>query len=632
MRYLFLIIISCCFSLSSFAQQEVFTGTKSSKASRMFGDGLQLYTAMDYSKALQQLNRAVSEDPNFIDAWMLIADIREQNDQYAEAIDIYKKIITINKAFQIPYYKLAVSAIKAGDYELSQDYINTYTSLNGTQIDRFKVDRVKATAAFGIEAKKHPVPFDPKNLGSNINTPLSEYFPGVTADDQTLIYTRLEKGTNEEFYISHKEGKNWGKGQNMGYPVNTPQNEGTISLSSDGQYIFFTGCNRQEGEGSCDIYFSALDGDVWKEPRNLGFPINTRAWESQPSLSFDGKTMYFSSNRPGGYGESDIWYTTYSKGHWSPPMNMGPTINTSASEQVPFIAKDDQTLYFNSNGHTGMGGYDFFLVRKQPDGRWGKPVNMGYPINTQADEMCFALAANGKDAYIASEREGGMGELDIYMFELYDAVRPARTGYIKGVVYDAKTMKKLKARVELIDLETGKPFIETVSNRLTGEFLACLQGNKNYALNVSCEGYLFYSENFALKNQSATDPLILNVPLNPILAGERVILKNIFFDVDKFTLRDESKAELDKLVAFMKNNSTVRIEIGGHTDNTGDKARNSVLSANRAKAVYEYLVKNGVEDFRLSYKGYADAQPVADNKTEEGRQKNRRTEFKIMSK
>jgi outer membrane protein OmpA-like peptidoglycan-associated protein len=342
--------------------------------------------------------------------------------------------------------------------------------------------------------------------------------------------------------------------------------------------------------------------------------------------------MYFSSNRPGGFGESDIWYSTYGKGHWSPPINMGSSVNTSGSEQVPFIAKDDQTLYFISDGHVGMGGYDFFVVRKQNDGRWGKPMNMGYPINTPKDEMCFALSANGKEAYISSEREGGIGGLDIYKFELYESAQPQKTGYIKGIVYDAKSFNKLKAKIELIDLETGKTFIEVVSNRITGEFLACLQGNKNYALNVSCDGYLFYSENFSFKNQSASEPLKLDVPLNPILVGERVVLNNVFFDVDKFTLRDESKIELGKLVSFLKINTTIRVELSGHTDNTGDKARNSILSANRAKAVFDYLILNGIEDFRLTYKGYADAQPIADNKTEAGRQKNRRTEFKIMSK
>ena len=363
-----------------------------------------------------------------------------------------------------------------------------------------------------------------------------------------------------------------------------------VSLSSDGQYIFYTACNRPDGAGSCDIFFSALDGDTWRDPRDLGFPINSSFWESQPTVSFDGKTMYFSSSKPGGQGESDLWYSTYGMGKWSAPVNLGPDINSPGSEQSPLIAKDNQTLYFISDYHQGMGGMDLFVSRRQPDGRWGKPVNLGYPINTQNNEMCLAISANGEDAFIACERKEGYGGLDIYAFKLNENMRPKKTGYVKGVVFNAKTLGKLKARLELIDLETGKTIIEATSNKLTGEFLFCLQGNKNYALNVGCEGYLFYSENFSLKDQSATEPLKLDIPLYPINVGEKMVLKNVFYDVDKFTLRQESKIELNKLIAFMKANPNVKIEVSGHTDNTGVKQKNLDLSNNRAKTVYDFFI------------------------------------------
>ena len=242
----------------------------------------------------------------------------------------------------------------------------------------------------------------------------------------------------------------------------------------------------------------------------------------------------------------------------------------------------------------------------------------------------MAIGANGIDAYIASERSDGFGGLDLYEFELYNDARPIKTGYVQGTVFDSKSLKKLKARVELIDLATGKTIIESQSNKITGEFLVCLQGNKDYALNVSADGYLFYSENFALKNQTATEPLKLNIPLNPIIAGEKVVLNNVFFEVDKFDLKEESKVELNKLVTFLKNNPTLAIELGGHTDNTGIKQKNFDLSTNRAKSVYQYLIASGIEANRLSFKGYADTQPVADNKTEVGRKQNRRTEFKVV--
>jgi outer membrane protein OmpA-like peptidoglycan-associated protein/tetratricopeptide (TPR) repeat protein len=629
-------IIACVLLLVvqiTFAQQQpAFTGTKSKKAEKLFGEALQAFTRMDYKQSFDLLKRATNEDPNFIDAWMLVADIREQNDQYKDALQLYQKVIGINPTFQLPYYKLAKTALEYGEYDTATVYINKYIELNGNQIDKKKVENLKLTAAFGAEAIKHPVPFNPINI-KNVNSPENEYFPGTTADDRMLIYTRLVGGQQEDFYVSLKQlDGSWGKPYNMGVPINTPENEGTITLSPDGQYVFFTGCNRQDGQGSCDIYFSALDGDQWKEPRNLGFPINTRAWESQPSLSFDGKTIYFTSDRPGGYGGMDIWFSTYSKGKWSAPQNIGPEINTSGNEQCPIIAKDDQTLYFNTDGRVGMGGVDLFICRRNPNGRWGKAENLGYPINTHADEICLVLNGDGQNAFYVSKRPGGAGGLDLYQFELYEKARPKKTGYIKGVVFDAITQKKLKAKIELIDLATAKTVIEAYSNKLSGEFIICLQGNKDYALNVSCEGYLFHSENFSLKNQSATDPLTLSVPLYPIEAGGKVVLKNIFFDVDQYVLKDESKIELDKLVSFLKANATLTIEVSGHTDNTGNKQKNLDLSLNRAKAVMNYLVQQGIVNNRLTAKGYADDQPIADNKTDAGRKQNRRTEFKIIKK
>lgn len=628
-NYLFIFL----FAFSSvYAQTEKpFTGTKNKKAENLFIEAVQLVAQGENRIAFMKLKDCIAKDSNFIDAWMLVADIREQNDQYKEATTIYKKVITINPNFAIPYFKLAKAAVSDGEYELAYDQIQKYKAVGGNQIEAGKVERVEKTAAYGMYAIKNPVPFDPKNLGANINSKLNEYFPGVSADDQTLIYTRLDLGRNEEFYMSKKTTDGWGASYNMGSPVNTSQNEGTISLSTDGQYIFFTGCNRPEGEGSCDLYFSLLDGDTWKQPQNLGFPINSRAWESQPSVSFDGKTLYFSSSRPGGFGESDIWYSTYNKGKWGPPVNLGNEINTPGSEQSPVIAKDDQTLYFISDYHPGMGGFDIFISRRQPDGRWGKAENIGYPINSFKDEMSIALTADGTVAYLATERSEGMGGLDIYSFELYEKARPKKTAFVKGIVFDARTLQKLKARIELIDIATSKTVIEASSNKLSGEFLFCLPADKNYALNVSAPNYLFYSENFALNEQPLTEPLLLNIPLNPIISGEKAVLRNVFFDVDKFDLKEESKLELNKLIELLRANPNMRIEVSGHTDNTGSKQKNLELSNYRAKSVVNYLIEKGVASNRLSYKGYADNQPIAENKTEKGRKQNRRTEFKILA-
>ncbi|MCK6610802.1 MAG: OmpA family protein [Bacteroidia bacterium] len=630
MNRIVITLLSCLLLAgSAFAQDLPFSGTKNKKAEYQFGEALKAFQEGDGMKALNFTEKAITYDPNFIDAYMLKAEIKSQNERYSDALEIYQKIKNLNPEFPMSYYGTAKILYTQKQYD--EALVNAKRFLEYP--DHFRkgpeMQRIKSNIEFAIQAIKNPVPFQPVNMGPSINSYENEYFPGITSDGQTFIFTRLEGGRNEEFYLANKRNNEWLPAMNLGAPINTERNEGTVSLSADGQYIFYTACNKPGGLGSCDLYLSKLDGLTWAEPKNLGAPVNSSAWESQPSVSFDGKTVYFSSNRPGGYGGSDIWYTTFKNGRWSPPVNMGPEINTTGEEQSPFIAKDDNTLYFNSNGHPGMGGIDLFVARKV-DGRWQKPKNMGYPINTDLDETCLVIASNGTDAYIARQGADSYGGLDIYQFELNEDVKPAKTGYVKGTVFDAETLRKLSARVELIDLATGKSVVESYSNKASGEFLVSLQGNKDYALNVSAENYLFYSENFALKNQSATEPLELKVPLQPIKAGSKVVLKNIFFDTDKFTLKEESKVELEKLIQFLNANPKVRIEIGGHTDNTGDPKKNSTLSTNRAKAVLDYLVSKQIAANRLTSKGYAETQPISDNKTAEGRQQNRRTEFKIL--
>lgn len=632
MRYLTAIFLIVSMPMQLLAQNELpFSGTKNKKAEYFFGEALKTFQVGDNLKALSFCDKAIFQDANFIDAMMLKAEIKVMNEQNEEATALYEKIIQLNPDFPMSYYGLAKVAYETGAYKKAVVNAQKYLTFKDFYNKKPIMDQILRNSTFAAIAVENPVNFKPVNLGPSINTHFNEYFPGITADEQTLIFTRLVNNRNEEFYISRKAGNEWQKAQNLGEPINTDKNEGTVSLSADGQYIFYTACNRQEGYGSCDLLLSRLDGMSWSEPKFLSPPVNTRHWESQPSVSYDSKTLYFSSSAPGGYGKSDLWYTTYKQGRWTPPVNLGENINTPGDEQSPFIAKDDNTLYFVSDGHAGMGGLDLYVVRRDKNGNWGKPVNLGYPINTPKDETCLAIAANGIDAYIAADRPGGFGGLDIYKFELHEAARPQKTGYVKGIVFDAATRKKIAAKIELIDLETQKVVVESYSNKVTGEFLVSLLGNKNYALNVNQQGYLFFSENFALKNQSATDPLTINVGLEPIRAGAKIILKNIFFDTDKFNLKDESKVELDKLIQLLTTNATVKIEIGGHTDNTGDAQKNQQLSNNRAKSVYDYLIANKIPAQRLTYKGYGATEPIADNNTPEGKAQNRRTEIKIIN-
>jgi outer membrane protein OmpA-like peptidoglycan-associated protein/tetratricopeptide (TPR) repeat protein len=624
-------IFAIMLSVSVFAQEKPFTSTQNKKADKLFNQALENFTLQNYGEAVNLCKKALDLDVNYIDAHMLLADLYEKNEQDEKAQELYAKLVNVNPNFPLSYLGLASYMYAVGNYDSAQININKFVQFPDWFARKPVGLKLKKNIDFAVEAKKSPVPYKPINLGPNVNSIYDDYFPVLTADRQTLLFTRNigdRRTGNEDFYVSKITGENYSKAKSIGAPINSDKNEGTASISADGQYIFYTYCG--DIERSCDLLLSVLDGAEWSEPRNLGAPVNTRSWETQPSVSFNGKTVYFASERPGGFGGSDIWMTTYANGRWSPPMNLGPEINTEGEEQYPFIALDDKTLYFVSNGHPGMGGLDIFSSKRSSNGRWQAPKNIGYPINTNLDEQSFSITSDGVNAFISSAKNGGFGGLDIYQFELYKDARPEKTGYVKGVVYDAVKKNKLAAKLELIDLETKKIVIESRSNKTTGEFLLSLQGNKNYALNVSLAGYMFYSENFSLKDQTSVNPLFLDVPLIPIADGATVVLKNIFFETAKFDLKTESTTELDKLVQFLQVNPKLKIEIGGHTDNQGKKQDNITLSNNRAKAVYDYLVANKIEAARLTYKGYADSKPIVDNLTEANRSKNRRTEFKII--
>lgn len=607
------------------------SSSKSKKANEYFNTALFHFNSYQTEKALEYVDKAIDKDDKFIDAYMLKGDILGLLDKYDESEQTFDKILTFSPEYVKAYYSKGKIQFRAQRYAGAKTSIEKFLTYPYSQKGyKAECELMLKSCEFAITQLENPVPFKPINMGPNINSAENDYFPGLTADEQRLYFTRLLQGRNEDFYQSVLVDSVWQKAKNMGTPVNTVENEGFVSISTDGQYIFFTACNRPGGFGSCDLYFSKLEGDQWKAPINMRNPVNTGAWESQPSLSYDGKDIYFSSNRPGGYGGSDIWVTSFENNRFTEPRNLGPTINTAEDEQCPFIHMDNKTLYFSSKGWPGMGNSDLYFSKRNADGGWEPPTNLGYPINTGADEISLIVNRRGNWAYFSSNMAGGYGALDIYGFELYEGARPEASSYAKGEIYDAETKQKLEANIELIDLATGEVVMTSRSNTKTGEFLMVLQPHHDYMLNVNKEDYLFHSENFALKESPSDKPFLISVPLSRIKIGEKVILRNVFFDTDKFDLKDASKSELKKLVDLLKSRPKLKIEIGGHTDNTGSKQKNSALSQSRAKSVYDFLLTQGITADRLSYKGYGDSKPIADNATPEGRQKNRRTEFIII--
>ncbi len=629
MRYLLMLLL--CLPFCALAQRQYATNNR--EAIKFYTLANESINYQQFDKAAEQLKQAIAADDEFTEAHYQLGSVYLYKQQYPDAAVQYLKTITLNPNFnRAVYLNLGNVDILLGKYADAKEALQKYISFNEIQPkDRATALKLITDCDFSLQAVQHPVVFKPINLGTSINTGADEYLPSVTADESTLIFTR-KIGSNEDFYQSKKLNGQWTNAVGLSNKINTPEfNEGAQSLTQDGQYLFFTGCNRPDGLGRCDIFLSHKNSTDWDKPFNLGAPINTPGWESQPSISADGKTLYFVSLRKGGYGGYDIWKSTITAKGWGEPENLGPNVNTPYDEQSPFIHPDDQTLYFSSNGWPGLGSKDLFLSRKGKEGKWQKPENLGYPINSSGDENGLTLTANGSYAFFSSNNLKGAGGYDIYTFEMPENIRPNIVTYVKGTVKDAKTKQAIDADVQIVDLKTNQLIFQNVNPLNQGQFLATLTTGKDYGLNISRPGYLFYSENFSLINQKTGKPFLIEVSLQEIEAGKKSVLRNIFFDTNQFTLKPESKSELEKLIVFLNINPKVTIEISGFTDNVGDAKSNQLLSENRAKAVYQYLITNKIAADRLTFKGYGAMQPVAPNATEEGRSRNRRTEFKIVA-
>lgn len=616
----------------------------------MFEKGQSALYQSNSSEAIHCFEKAIELDSTFIEPNIMLAEWYLDTHKPMQAKKYYYAAVAINPAF-FPQAWMELGKLELDEGNFEQAKANYQRFLQYDKRGDHRTDALLGvkTADFRKYALAHPVPFNPVNLGPNVNSVDDEYLPALTVDGGTLVFTRrfprkptttATTAEEEDFYISQRTASGWSKAIRMAEPVNSNDNEGAQCVSQDGRVMFFTACGRRDGGGRCDIYMCTNKGDKWSRPRNLGPDVNSAAWESQPSFSIDGKTLYFSSDRKGGYGGKDIWKTVFMNGHWTAPENLGPTINTPGDESSPYIHYDDKTLYFSSNGHAGMGGLDLFLSHCTDTG-WETPTNLGYPINSAGDESGLIVAANGSTAIYASEREGGFGGQDLYAFELPVEVRAAVTFNVKGCVYDKKSQQKLKCFIQVFDVtreDRVKEVAEVSSDAVDGSYMVSLPNSGSYAFQISADGYLFYSENFDFEVGNANVPdgkaysFSRDIALTPIEVGESIVLSNVFFAFGTSTLLEESRVDLDKVLDIMQKNPSLKVELAGHTDNIGKPADNQRLSEQRAKAVFDFLVGKGVASERLSYKGYGDTRPVADNNTEEGRAQNRRTTFTVVER
>lgn len=659
-RAILLFIMVLCVAVVSDAQKKSSGkkyATKSKKAIAQYEQGMEDYGFDRWQKALLEFETAKKIDPKFTEAYFACSEVYKDLGNYEGQFENIAKAVALDSTMYVTAYMNAgIALCNLGRFAEANVWFDKYMSKVKKKPNpkaKFWMERALAAK----ELMEHPVPYNPHYVAPLLVSEYDQYWPSITLDEEELVYTVLvprdsamfamnpylpknPQNFHEDFYFSKKKGGEWTEPVPM-YNINTKSNEGAQALSADGQWMFFTACGRNDSKGSCDIYFSRRTKKGWSTPINIGAPVNTPYWESQPCFSADGQTLYFVSNRPGGKGAQDIWSATIT-GYldngvptFSAPVNLGDSINTKGEETSPFLHPDNKTLYFSSDGWPGVGQLDIFMSRRNEKGEWSTPKNIGYPINTPMDDNGLVISASGKTAYLASARqlENGTKKKELLCFELPEEVRPEPVSYIKGHVYDNRTMEPLEAEMELIRLEDGGHQVNAKSDAQNGNFVVNLPSGKDYALIISKPGYLFHSQNFALVEiEASSNKVVLDVPLSPIIKDEKMTLKNVFFDSNSAELKPESYIELDKMVELMKRNPTLKIEIGGHTDNVGQTDYNMKLSEGRARVTMEYIVSKGIEQERIRHKGYGMTQPIETNDTEEGRAQNRRIEAKIVEK
>ncbi|MBW6536060.1 MAG: OmpA family protein [Mariniphaga sp.] len=615
------------------------TAQSNRRVQQWFEEARQMVSRQEYAQAIKRCKQILERDSTFLDARLLLSDIFHETKNTTQEVWHLKKVIG-KTDLPLVTWRLGMALMSLGNYAEALPYFLDYVkNENMTAERRQEAEQKIKSCLFAIDAIKKPVNFFPERLPDNVNSSSDEYWPSLSIDQQQLVFTRLIKKPGyqpqEDFYISEFINNTWQKAIPIS-EINTAENEGAQTLSADGNLLFFTACNRPDGMGSCDIYYAFRKNGRWSKPVNAGKPLNTSSWEAQPSISSDGRFLYFSGNRPGGKGEKDIWRAELleiepnGRIKWGTPENLGDSINTPGNETSPFVHAGNKNFYFASDYHIGMGGFDLFVSEILGDSVFSSPRNLGYPINTVNDEQGLHISADGLTAFFSSARDSLAG-LDIYSFELDESIRPQPATYVKATVFDAETLIPLEAKVDLVNLTQNGTEIRNEYTGTNGELLLCLPTGNNFSFSVAKEGYLFYSNTFDLRNpRQFYNPYELEIALTPVKTGAEMNLYNIYFETDSFRILPESEPELKKLVVFLAENPTLYVEVQGHTDDTGSTDKNRILSEKRAHSVVEYLVSNKIEEKRLSWNGYGENRPVAGNDTPEGRRKNRRTTIKIL--
>lgn len=659
-----LVLVCMVISHLSFAQ----FSSSSKKATKLFKQAQFIPTQQldpetrmpDFKAGIELVDKALKKDPNFWEAYVLRGEYHINLRDKSSAIEDFENALRVSPNHSrtgMTFYRLADLYLDQGTYDKALANIKSFINHPNPNEEYLKSGySIYDNALFAIDAIKHPKPFNPVNAGPGVNTQFAEYYPTLTVNGKELMFTRaLPFGSSiqEDFFTSLNRENKWSTATPMPEHVNTEHNEGAPTISADGRSLIFVACidetgtygEQRKGKGSCDLFFTQKIGPRWSNPVNLPGDVNSYHWETQPSLSADGKTLYFVRGLRGKGADqrnSDIYVSKLSEqGKWGAAERLSDVINTPFAEESVCIHPDGKTLYFASRGHAGMGGSDIFMSQMDNQGNWSRPKNLGYPINTRFDENSLIVSAEGNLAFFASDRAGGYGDLDIYYFELPKEFQPTTTYYFDGRVFDAQSNDPIPGHFTLKDIASGEVIIVSNADAINGTFTVPLPSNRQYVIEVTYDGYAMTSLGFDLTYNANQTSYHLDIPMNPLNSGTENILKNIYFDLNSATLRKESNIELNNLANFLRTNPNIHIELGGHTDTRGNAEENLKLSTERAKAVYTYLIQvERIDVKRLTFIGFGEREPIiidseiaalsSETEREKAHQTNRRTVYKII--
>ncbi|MFC2111581.1 OmpA family protein, partial [Bacteroidota bacterium] len=637
-----------------------------------------------YKVASDYLKDVVVEEPEYYEAYFMqgIINIRPTN-RYRKlklASESFQQVADICPSYENYYANFYLGDILFGSksWALSVKYLKIFIDNVNPEVipdkdtklsqknaekeeyqinkDFRKAEELLLWAEFYDRIYNNKVLFDPKPI-EGLSTKMGEYQLMISPDNETAFFIRTLSIVNKNalvpkteiieklFSSIRKSDGQFEEGEKMDYPFNETPNSGSVSITIDNKVLYLTICKpTASGYKNCDICSAEFDGQFWSDIYPLDTNINTNYWESTPSITSDGKTLFFASNKPGGFGGSDIYRSTIDEnGVWSKPVNLGPTVNTAGNEISPFIHTDSRTLYFSSGdwetgdgkympGHMGLGDYDIFFIRLGEKGRWTEPMNIGYPINSEKADVGFIVSTDGKTGYFASDRLSGRRDKDIYAFDLYEKARPEEVLFIKGQLKDEESNKPVRnATIEIKNVAT-KEITEIPVDDETGKYVAALVFKNDYVLTIKKEDYAYETKYISKKARLYEAPTVLNLEIKPLKIGSAYPLNDINFETNSDSLTESSMIVIDGFIDYLLEFTKIEVGIHGHTDAVGSANDNLILSSKRAKAVYEYMIKKGIKASRLRHKGFGEEKPIATNATEEGKAKNRRTEFVIIRK